>query len=482
MRSLIRPLVIALALAQPLIASQEPPPVALAHRVVGPVRLARPFVVDVTVASRTQALVAGELAVRAAAALDAGRSPGRVQLAAGATVTVSVPVVARRAGVHALELAWSTGGHDLASLTLFVQVGEGSGRVLSLKEKIAAEAIATQGDRMVFALKRTGALEDEPAPVVTGQLMFTEYAGGTAPGRRVHAELHGEVDGKRTLLASAEVDAEGRFTFPRPAPVAGRKLIPAFSLKTPRWTIQTTSSKAYAWEGPAVDDAGGGLDLGTLTPPQGQTAAQALWIHQELNRALDLFLASGADLSWWTSIPVQWPASGDFFSWSTVNLTKAHQWDVTGHEFGHAIFHYGSSAQGAGGQHKIDECYSKALAWSEGWASYFAAVIHEPRDAQDAKFEFMVPRRAPIRVENVPSDVCQGDSNEWRVAAALWDVYDTHADGADLCAVDFATMWAAMRAGNRVREVKKYLDVLRGQLDGVSGTAMDAAVKANTIQ
>jgi hypothetical protein len=94
----------------------------------------------------------------------------------------------------------------------------------------------------------------------------------------------------------------------------------------------------------------------------------------------------------------------------------------------------------------------------------------------------MVPRRAPIRVENVPDDVCRGDANEWRVAAALWDVHDTHADGGDTAAVDFVTMWTAMREGNSVREVKKYIEVLYKHLDAAGVAAVKSSLSHNSIQ
>ncbi len=81
----------------------------------------------------------------------------------------------------------------------------------------------------------------------------------------------------------------------------------------------------------------------------------------------------------------------------------------------------------------------------EGWASFFAASVAIKRDDADAKFEFIVPRRAPIRVENVPDDVCAGETNEWRVFAGLWDLTDTHPDGLDHFAMTFNQLWRSLR-------------------------------------
>lgn len=470
---------LALLVPAALLASQEPPPVTLAHTLTGAVRAHRPFVVNLKVESQSGPLQ-GEVRVSATPGLTAHALAPSIRMSGG---TLAIPVTAERAGTHELVIDWmQDDAHPaVATVRLFVEVPEeGAGRVLTVKEKIADEAIAGRATRAFRLVHQPLVGATEPVAGITGQLFYKAYAGGDLPARRVTAELWREKNGKRELVSSQQLDASGRFTFAMPAD-AGSKLVPVFTLATPRWKI-ADGSKVYQWEGPALTNVTAGVDLGTLSMPVGQVAAEAIWIHVELNKAQDLFEASGADLSWWKQIPIQYPGSGDYFSWGTVNLTKAHQWDVTLHEFGHAVFSYGSSAQGGGGQHKIDECYSKGLAWSEGWASFFAMQCHEPADADDAKFEFMVPRRAPIRLENVPTDVCQGDTNEWRVAAALWDVYDSHFDINDRCSMNFATMWQCMREGNSIREVKKFVDVLKTKLDAQGLEALKASLEQNTIR
>lgn len=483
MRHLILAALLALVPAV-IFASQEPPPVALSHTVTGTVRAGRPFVVNLKVESLEGALK-GEVRVTAAVGLTATGLTPSASLRTQTGRTLAVPVTPTQPGVHELTLDWmADAAHPaVATVRLFVDVpASGAGRVLTLPEMLNSQAIPERGaGARAFPLLARPLLADAPAAGITGQLVYTAYAGGEAPARRVTAELYREKNGKRELVTSVQTGADGRFTFALPADAASAKLVPVFTLSTPRWKI-ADRSKVYQWEAPALQNLTTGADLGALSMPAGQVAAEAMWIHVELNRAQDIFEASGADLTWWTQIPVQWPGSGDYFSWGTVNLTKPFQWDVTLHEFGHAIFHYGSSAQGGGGQHKIDECYSKGLAWSEGWASFFAAQCHEARDAADAKFEFMVPRRAPIRVENVPDDVCQGDTNEWRVASALWDVYDTHADGADTSAMDFPTMWQCMREGSHIGDVRGFIAVLRTKLDAAGAAALKSTLEQNTIR
>jgi hypothetical protein len=156
-------------------------------------------------------------------------------------------------------------------------------------------------------------------------------------------------------------------------------------------------------------------------------------------------LASTVGLAFWSRpVTFVWPANGDYYSGGRVNLTRGDHWDVVGHEMGHAIYDLGRLGGFGGGSHKIDECYTEALALSEGWASYFSAWVQIPLDDPDARFPYLVPRRAPIRFENIPNDVCSGPTNEWRVTGFLWDLIDLNDDGETLEA-GFAQLWMALQ-------------------------------------
>lgn len=176
-------------------------------------------------------------------------------------------------------------------------------------------------------------------------------------------------------------------------------------------------------------------------------SGQAISIFETL-RLGEVKLAASVGVDYWNkNLQVVWPDNSDYYSFGTLHISLGHQWDVVGHEFGHAIYDFGNLGQFGGGQHKIDECYSDTLALSEGWATFFAAWLYIDLADSDAKFQYLVPRRAPIRIEHIPADVCRGIKNEWRVSGFFWDVIDANQDG-EISNQEFAKTWNALFNSN----------------------------------
>lgn len=332
-------------------------------------------------------------------------------------------------------------------------------RAEGFEDSLRKEAIAKVGQDLVFKTliiaPMTGrSVSPKGSEVkITGVLSYPDFSGKIIPAANatVHVETKGLMGSK--AVASVTTDANGRWVAELPGDMAGKSVQVSYELGNKYWTINK-----YRWAGAAIAALQPVNDTGERTLSPNSENGQAALIHQIWNRALSTFEKEGIPLDWWNKrIGTNWPASGDYYSFGTVNLTDAKQWDVNGHEIGHSLFFAGFNSAGGGGQHKIDECYGADLAWSEGFASFFSAVISIRRDDPDAKFEFMVPRRKPIRIENVPADVCEGHTNEWRVSAALWDVYDTHDDGTDRTATEFKTIWGALvrtGGGGRMNDVR----------------------------
>ncbi len=239
-------------------------------------------------------------------------------------------------------------------------------------------------------------------------------------------------------------DTEGTARIPECAPRA-----------TYRLQTELTHGRIRVTDGSSPYRLRTSIDCGTRTVlrfAEAGDSGQALSIWRIAHLGMTK-LDSAIGLNFWNKpIEFVWPEDGDYYSFGTVHISRGDHWDVVGHEMGHAIYDLGRLGAFGGGSHKIDECYSEALALSEGWASYFSAWLSVALDDADAKFEYMVPRRAPLRFENVPLDVCNGPTNEWRVTSFLWDLIDLSDDG-EKSEESFAVLWRALQ-GTRTSGIR----------------------------
>lgn len=314
---------------------------------------------------------------------------------------------------------------------------------------------------------------------ISGTIVYPDDKGNLKPGANIMVNLN--VDGKTVL--SALTDENGIWSSELDkSKYEGKTVNIVFQFVNKYWTI-TGKDKVYSWNMTSLNNISSDIDTGTISPVKDSENAKAAFINDIYNRYLKMFKKEGISVdTWWTSqLKTVWPQNGNYYSWKTVNLSDADHWDVNGHEIGHAMTDIGTNSSMGGGQHKIDECYTENLAWSEGFATFLSSVVSLDKTDPDAKFEFLVPRRAPIRQENVPTDVCNGQKNEWRVGATVWDLYDTHVDGDDNVAIPFKTIWQAVtRKDKRIGSMKDLADSLKTVAPEYS-EALDKSVKHNTM-
>jgi hypothetical protein len=371
---------------------------------------------------------------------------------APAVTTVATPAVA---GAAVSQLA-STAIND-------VDIAPPARNRSQVTQKLAGEG-RTVGSVQVFPLTAKQAFRPTRGTTATGRLRALDPKGTEQALSRVTYVAKGQ-----TKLTGAD----GSFEVPADAKTV------TFTLANNHWAL-TGKNGSYAW---SLDVAGAG-DVGTVTPEKGSANAQAAWIHLTFTKAENQLQKYGVGLDFWkTAIKTTWPGSGDYYQWNALNLTGAHQWDVNGHELGHALSDQAFNMRFGGGQHYIDRCYDPTIAWSEGVASFISAIISIDPDDADAKFEFMVPRRAPLRYESVPADVCEGQTNEWRVGAACWDLFDTHNDGDDQVALPLPTIWKAWSKGNGAKAISSMndaYDLVAKAAPGQAG-AIKAAMSQNTM-
>ncbi|MEX0798292.1 MAG: hypothetical protein WD025_02550 [Bacteriovoracaceae bacterium] len=167
---------------------------------------------------------------------------------------------------------------------------------------------------------------------------------------------------------------------------------------------------------------------------------QALGVRDTALRAVAKFKEIDRLDFWNEKIHIVYRSNGNFYDFEKVHVTDGYKWDIVAHELGHGVYHLARVGRGAAGEHYIDRCYGEGIAFSEGWASFFSAWLRFELNDPAPAFEFMVPRRAPLAIERVPSDVCKGPGNEWRVFAFLWDLID-HNNDDESSRISFQELW-----------------------------------------
>lgn len=340
--------------------------------------------------------------------------------------------------------------------------------------QLESEVLQTLGNTQIFATQTqaTPQMNAQGAASLSGQLRFVDRKGETQAGAMARVDV---IDAQgQTFTTETRSDGSWELNLPTTGQYQVR-----YRLENRYWQITN-----YAWEGPAVG-VNGPTQAGITTLTPGSENAKAAWIHDVYLQSLALFAREGVPLDWWQRpIRTIWPGRGNYYTSYTINLTGAEQWDVNGHEIGHAIYHQALNAASRGGQHKIDDCYHDTLALSEGFASFFSAAVHLDKNDPDARFDqYLVPRRAPIRIENVPDDVCAGPANEWRVSSVFWDAYDTHRDGQDGLNLGLKTIFAALGRQDRptARSVTDAYGLLKEALPASEHEKLAQIFRQNTM-
>lgn len=177
----------------------------------------------------------------------------------------------------------------------------------------------------------------------------------------------------------------------------------------------------YAWRSQTVDDITAPtytMDFAITNQPQ----AAAVWTG--VSRGFHLAAQAGHSMSY---VEVRYPGlvQGTFFRPGIINIdSENNSPEIAGHEYGHAVMYaaYGS-IPGEGGVHMFCDTASTGLAWSEGFATYYGLVsglgngtLHWSVGDQGKSIELYSCSLRDISID------------EGRVAAALWDLYDSAND------------------------------------------------------
>ena len=111
------------------------------------------------------------------------------------------------------------------------------------------------------------------------------------------------------------------------------------------------------------------------------------------------------------------------------------------HEYAHMLAARFSRDDSPGGLHVLGDLLDPRVAWSEGWANFFAAAVRGTSVFVDSK-GLGVGLRYDLE-ENVPVGDRQGYWSESSVHGLLWDLFDANEDNGDTVEVPFASIWKA---------------------------------------
>ncbi len=306
--------------------------------------------------------------------------------------------------------------------------------------------------------------------------MYRAPDGSVLPAAGVTAQIYDRdiPPDRDDLLAVALTDSEGMISAEF-ATQPYQDIYVRFVSANSSWKVTDSGGAMYQWHTPVFWDSNEEgktctITLGTFVVgrPESDTAdtssegiyesVGALWIFDAVRKANDFCIGHGIKLSHGDKqVHLIWPSGkGATFSVGGVVHVAIHQAghrDIIIHEIGHVLMsRYSRIPRGAGGRHRIDKRYNEQLAWSEGWATFFAAcVLYEDRETEPTLHNF----GGGISIEDIPGRIPTGDRNEMRVAAALWDLYDVAQDGSDNIGIHFADIWEVL-AESRGRPVSGF--------------------------
>lgn len=196
------------------------------------------------------------------------------------------------------------------------------------------------------------------------------------------------------------------------------------------------------------------FDSGSWLPPADVNYRAAFRVFAYLEEAWQFDCAVGAGQDCFSEPTVEAIVPGDETYYQIgdnrirvkVDGDSDRSRDVVAHERGHwvmdrLVYEDGFWPPGAGGDHTWCGQYTQGLAWTEGWATYYALRKGYWLDNSDIFFDYGSGGRVGIESGFACDPAVTGDTNEYRVAGALWDIVDGAPDGKDAHTTSWSDLW-----------------------------------------
>lgn len=160
---------------------------------------------------------------------------------------------------------------------------------------------------------------------------------------------------------------------------------------------------------------------------------------------------------------VIWPASNTLTT-DTIYIMQYDRWDsdVIFHEYAHFLDFNLNISKRATGDHyfdenlslKYDSMYAKGLAFSEGWADFFAVSLQYPEN-KDSYYDDTEDIDMHVNLEGPVKH--KGEDCEASVACILWDLFDSNSEYFDNVTLGLKSVFYKFLVENPTANIRKYI-------------------------
>lgn len=383
-------------------------------------------------------------------------SAGRV---ADASFTFATPAAGAYTIVAAIHMT-AAGGQFSQTSQLRLEVPASGPALLASEPKLTAKDFQLRSKPAEPPVAVASPLSLNTAAFrISGTLKYTDrlYGNssdytGTAPTpiRRALVEIRDRQSSGYRTLGTTRTDETGSFFYDissnKDTDGTGLDVYLHVSTDSAEAKVTDLAGNTYFYESATQTNwPGGALALGTITVAQADSGP---WnIFDTLVRGYDFARAQGVAASQIPQVQAQWAVGnldGTYYDPNirTIMLlggsSDSDDFDdpVIMHEYGHFMEDTLGYSKNPGGSHSWTSRVSPALAWSEGWATFFSSAV---RNSQ-YYFDWMAGGAMVIDLEQ-PTDNPLSDWVEGAVAGSLWDIFDSHNDGADLLSDGMTHIW-----------------------------------------
>lgn len=284
---------------------------------------------------------------------------------------------------------------------------------------------------------------------VSGVIKWTDTAGVTHPANEIRVEIMDEDVASDDLIKAVYTDSNGKYTatFANDTSLTegGYDIFVRVYARGRYVQVTNKSGGLYNFSREVCSDANGGTSYSVnFTLGNTNNAYRSIHVQQAVSMASNyVYQQEGSYLD---TVYVRYPDDTQGTTCYTDSSNRIYvladdycDWDVLQHEYGHHVSNEFGFDKSPGGEHSYsynlaDKYLNKEtgiyLAWSEGWATFFAISLQNKLGANslnipnvgDVKYTDTLDQSIDMSIESCNTTL--GEANELVVSATLFDMAD----------------------------------------------------------